>query len=70
MNHLKRSGSRSRASRCRVPTHGVGLGGLDVHVAGLLDGLHHQFLRAGKEALNVRVGEAEHLGEPTAEHDG
>ncbi len=54
----------------QVLTHGVRLGGLDVHVARLFDGLHHQLLHAGEETLNIQVIEAKQLREATAEHDG
>lgn len=53
-----------------VRTHGVRLGGLDVHVARLFDGLHHQFLHGGEETLNIHVGKAKQLREATAEHHG
>lgn len=53
-----------------VRTHGVRLGGLDVHVARLFDGLHHQFLHGGEETLNIHVGKAKQLRKATAEHDG
>lgn len=53
-----------------ILTHSVRLGGLDVHVARLFDGLHHQFLHAGEETLNIHVSEAKQLREATAEYDG
>lgn len=56
--------------RVRIRTHGVGLGGLDVHVARFFDGLHQHLLRGRVEALDINVGEAKQFGEATAEQDG
>lgn len=54
----------------QILTYSVRLGGLDVHVARLFDGLHHQFCHARVETLNIHVSEAKKLREVAAEHDG
>lgn len=53
-----------------VLTHSVRLGGLDVHVARLFYGFHHQFVHAGVETLNIHVSEAKQFWEAVPKHDG
>lgn len=51
-------------------THGVRLGGLDMHVARLFHSLDHQFLHGREETLNIKVSEVKQLWKAMAEHDG
>lgn len=56
--------------RLQVLTNSVRFGRLNVHVARLFNRLHHKFLGAGEDPLNIQVSEAKQLGEASTKHEG